>query len=439
VTDEGWRSRVRAVVTDGEDRVLMLESDDGPALPAVDLEGFAEDAVEEPRRALGELLGTDVAILRYLLRSLDREQRLLDVAYALEVLDPDWKPRPGAAWRERQALRGDERDLVASDERGHVPVTRAPWAREGWLAEATAWIESSLAMLCRPVTGRAEQVRAWPLSAVLRVPADDGLVYFKATSRSPLFVDEGRVMQGLAQLFRRAVPEPLAVDSARRWMLLEDVGAAVGWDAPLDERESVLRVFAFMQVASSDDLEALFAMGCVDRRPAWLARETTLLLEDDEALAGLEEHERARLRSLEPTLAALCARLDEGEVPDALVHGDLHLDNIARVGGSYVFFDWTDACVTHPFLDLIDVHREENPAVRERLRDAYLSIWSDFASCERLLTLWKLSTPLASLNQAVSYRHIVASVEPGSIQQLEWALPHWLRLVPATDFDSLPL
>ncbi len=80
----------------------------------------------------------------------------------------------------------------------------------------------------------------------------------------------------------REVPEPLAVDSARRWMLLDDVGTAIGWDAPLEERESVLRVFAFMQVASSDDLEALLAMGCVDRRPAWLAREMTLLIGDDE-------------------------------------------------------------------------------------------------------------------------------------------------------------
>jgi hypothetical protein len=33
------------------------------------------------------------------------------------------------------------------------------------------------------------------------------------------------------------------------------------------------------------------------------------------------------------------------------------------------------------------------------------------------------------VNQAVSYRHIIANVEPGSVQQLDWAIPHWLRLV----------
>ncbi len=180
-------------------------------------------------------------------------------------------------------------------------------------------------------------------------------------------------------------------------------------------------------------------MGCIDRRPAWLARAASELLRDDEALAGLEEHEIARLRSLEPLLVAACHRLAEGPVPDALVHGDLHLDNVARVGGSYVFFDWSDACVAHPFLDLIDIHSEEDKAVRTRLRDAYLSVWADYASPDDLLALWNLSAPLASLNQAVSYRHIFASIERGSTQNLDWALPHWLRLVLATDFDSLRL
>jgi hypothetical protein len=51
--------------------------------------------------------------------------------------------------------------------------------------------------------------------------------------------------------------------------------------------------------------------------------------------------------------------------------------------------------------------------------------------------LWAVSTPLSSLNQAVSYHHIRANVEPGSAQQLEWANAHWLRKVLEADFDSL--
>jgi hypothetical protein len=433
VTDQGWRSRVRGVLTDREGRVLMT----GATLPTLALDGYAEHALEDVRRAFAELLGTQVAILRYVARSSDRESRELDIAYVLEPLTAGWDPPARAAWIERGMLDPELRELVPED--AHVPAKRAPWAREGWLAEATAWIESSLQGLGRRPTGPAEQVRTWPLSAVLGVSTEAGRVYFKATSTLPLFVDEGHVMQGLARVFRREVPAPLAIDRPRRWMLLDDIGPALGWDAPVEERESVLRVFAFMQVASAGDPDALLALGCIDRRPAWLAHEASELIADEESLSVLDEQERTRLRALEPLLVELCGRLADGPVPDALVHGDLHLENVARVRGSYVFFDWSDACVAHPFLDLIDVHREEDAAVRERLRDGYLSAWADYASPQELLALWEVSAPLASLNQAVSYRHIVASIERGSVQNLDWALPHWLRLVLATDFDSLSI
>jgi hypothetical protein len=436
VTDEGWRSRVRAVVTDRQGRVLVLGSGDEATLPTLELDGYAEHALEDVRGGFAELLGTRVVILRHVARSSDSESKQLDVVFVLEPLEVDWDLPSRAAWLERSALDGDLRELVP--ERAPVPAKRAPWAQEGWLADATGWIESTLDDLGRPPTGPVEQVRTWPLSAVLRVPTSEGLVYFKATSTMPLFVDEGHVMQALARLFRHEVPEPLAIERSRRWMLLDDIGSAIGWDAPAEERESVLRVFAFMQLVSSGDPDALIVHGCIDRRPAWLAREVTELIGDEESLSGLDEQERARLRSLEPALVELCGCLAHGPVPDALVHGDLHLENVARVRGSYVFFDWSDACVAHPFLDLIDVHREEDVAVRARLRDAYLSVWADHASSEELLALWEVSAPLSSLNQAVSYRHIFASVERGSTQNLEWALPHWLRLVLATDFDSLP-
>ncbi len=214
-------------------------------------------------------MGTRVAILRYVARSSDSESKQLDIVYALDGLDVDWDPPPGASWLDRGALDGQLRDLVP--EEAHVPAKRAPWAQEGWLAEATAWIESSLEDLGRRPTGPLEQVRTWPLSAVLRVPTDNGPVYFKATSTMPLFVDEGRVMQGLARLFRREVPRPLAIDGPRRWMLLDDVGASIGWSAPIEERESVLRVFAFMQVASSGDPDGAARHG-LHRPPARVAR-----------------------------------------------------------------------------------------------------------------------------------------------------------------------
>jgi aminoglycoside phosphotransferase (APT) family kinase protein len=192
-----------------------------------------------------------------------------------------------------------------------------------------------------------------------------------------------------------------------------------------------------MQVESTGHVDELLATGCVDRRLGWLTGEIRELLGDDDALAALGDGTVERLRELEPMFASLCRRLAEGPVPDALAHGDLHLANVARSGDGYIFFDWSDAGVTHPFLDLIDIHGEKDPAVRDRLRDAYLAPWSDFAPRERLLELWELASPLSSLNQAVSYRHIMANVEPGSAQGMERALPGFLELVLEADFERI--
>lgn len=437
MTEPSWRSRVHGLLCDSDGRVLVLETEGGAALPRVDLDGYADNDLESARRALAELLGARIAILRYVVRNRDGERKLLDVVYELELLDSDWNPLATAAWVEADEVPEEHQKAVErhlDERRVGVPALRAPWARADWLAQATEWIESSLGSQGRAPTGPVEQLRCWALSAVLRFPTADGVVFFKATAASPLFVVEGSVMSGLAQHYPRNVPEPLAVDADRRWMLLDDVGPAVGWSAPIEEREAALQAFGRLQVDSAEHLDDLLAMGCIDRRPEWLAHETRELLADDSALVGLEEEEIANLRALEPRLLELIQRLAEGPVPSTVVHGDLHLDNVARPEGDFVFFDWTDACVAHAFLDLIDVAFEKDSVVRDRLRDAYLTVWADYGSQEQLLELWTIAVPLASLNQAVSYRYILANVEPGSTQELEWALPFWLRKV----LDALP-
>lgn len=436
-----WRSHIHGLVSD-EGRVLLLRSEHGWMLPRVEVEGYVEDDLRPATGALEELLGAPVTILRYADRISDESRRLLEVVYVLESPELDETPL-GAEWAGRETLaelplaEPGHREIVDRHlrelEQRSVPAQRVPWAREGWFEEATEWIEESLATRGRQPTGRIEQLRAWCLSCLLRVPTADGAIFFKATVDSPLFVDEGAVMGELARLFPENVPMPLAVDTPRHWMLLDDLGPELGWNAPLDVREEVLRLFAGMQVESSRHVSELLALGCVDRRLGWLAPQIRDLLADDASLAGLEDSEVTTLRALGPKLDTMCVGLDESGVPAALVHGDLHLSNVARMDGRYVLYDWTDAGVTHPFFDLIDVFREQDDAVRARLRDAYLSVWLDYEPMDRLLELWRDAEPLALLHHAVSYRHILANVEPGAGRELEWALPFFLRKVLAVE------
>ena len=181
----------------------------------------------------------------------------------------------------------------------------------------------------------------------------------------------------LAKLFPENVPPPLAVDSARRWMLLADLGPELGWGAPLEVREEVLQVFARMQIESAAHADDLLGLGCVDRRLEVLASEARDLLADDASLwpASMPRRSRKRARS-GSKVDALCEGLAESGMPSTLLHGDLHLSNVARLDGSIpVSSTGRDASVGHPLFDLIDVFREESQAIHDQLRDVYLSAW----------------------------------------------------------------
>jgi aminoglycoside phosphotransferase (APT) family kinase protein len=117
------------------------------------------------------------------------------------------------------------------------------------------------------------------------------------------------------------------------------------------------------------------------------------------------------------------------------VHGDLRLFNVAGGPGGYLFFDWTDACVAHPFVDtltlLVDEDKELDDAVRDRLRDAYLSEWTAFEPAERLQRAWRLAAPLGALHHAISYRSVVGGLEPPIDSHTARSTAHWLRKVLA--------
>jgi hypothetical protein len=175
----------------------------------------------------------------------------------------------------------------------------------------------------------------------------------------------------------------------------------------------VLRVFARLQIRSVGFVDQLHAAGCLDRTPQWLAHQATEWLSFVGLSQWLSDDEAAELRAAGPDLALTCAELTELPVPLTIGHGDMHLGNTARGVDGYLFFDWTDACITHPFVDMIAIFLEDDPVTRQRLRDDYLAEWTPFASSRQLTRAWSLAEPLVWLNQAISYTSIVSHQEPG--------------------------
>ena len=212
-------------------------------------------------------------------------------------------------------------------------------------------------------------------------------------------------------------------------MLLPALDHILNWGAPLDQRQGFVRQFARMQIAAVSRRPELLMAGCLDRSLDWMASELGPLFQADICQKNLKEEETAKLIQFMPRLRTLCAELGAAAVPQTLVHGDLHGGNVGRQNGGYLFFDWTDACISHPFFDMIDIFFEKDTAVQTQLRDAYLAEWQAVASLPELLDVWALAEVGAAIHHAISYRYILENIEPRARGDLEHMLPFWLRKI----------
>jgi hypothetical protein len=408
--DSGWRSRIRWVVVHPDRQaVLLMERTGALALPETELPAkvWTADATAI-LPALRELVGFDAVLLGCVREHQDEAARVL-AATLMATPREAAPPGPGARWAGREDLAGaafpqHDQAMVAGvlDELAEGPAGsgRAPWAARGWFQAAEGWLRGSLDTLGDVATGPVQQVQLWELSCILRVPTVHGDVWFKASRDSPLFVNEAVLTRELAGLFPDHVPAPLAVDAVDR----------------------------------------LLGAGCLDRRLAWLSAQAegwlpavqeTGRLAGIDAATWLSADEVAELAAAGPRLAAMCGELAAFAVPATLLHGDLHLSNVAKGPAGYLFFDWTDACVAHPFLDMITVFHEQDGALRDRLRDAYLAEWTRFEPPDRLRRAWELAEPLGALHHAVSYRSIVANLDPPIDLHMMQSTAYWLRKVIA--------
>jgi len=201
-----------------------------------------------------------------------------------------------------------------------------------------------------------------------------------------------------------------------------------------------------MQVEAAGHVDRLLGAGCHDRRLDRLAAQAEAWLPEVAAdgrlpamdtASWLSGEEAAALAAAVPRIRACCEELAALAVPTSLVHGDLHLANVAQGPRGPLIFDWTDACVAHPFLDLATIRRGTGEVdvaeaeLRARLRAAYLPAWSSYESPERLARAWDLAVPLGALHQAISYRSLVASLQPPIDLHLARSTAWWLRQVLA--------
>jgi hypothetical protein len=352
------------------DRSALLAVDG--RLPVVRVE---ERGLQAALAALEREHGVRAPFLRFVRRSEDGG----DVTTLLELDAPAADP-PGR-WLSLETAEpasvtpvfadGVERWL-AEVRGGAIPAERPPWARPGWLANAKRWVAEQTA-----VEGEPELIRQWPLSAVHRFATAAGPVYLKAVFS--LFRQEPAVSAALAQAHPGDVPAVVATDVDRGWILTRELP---GTDAQGVQACSGVRTTARIQQAWVERVDELASLGCRRR--------------------GLDD-----LRAEAPELAHLCDRLEEHELPDSLVHGDLHHGNMVVLDDHVAVIDWSDAAIGQPFLDLAPVLMI-GKRHRDALVDAYVESWPR----ENVRDAAAIAEVLGCVYQAISYREINAAFEP---------------------------
>ena len=239
-----------------------------------------------------------------------------------------------------------------------IDPLRPPWARPGWHARAEEWVG-------RPL----DPYRLWPLAAVLESEGE----FFKAVF--PLFHHEPVVTRALAARNPGDVPDVLRIDEHEGWLLMREIR---GTEADGRALETLERI----QHEWRDRHDELRALGAPDRRLAILERQIAAFVAE---FAPEHGHHV-------PALERACRDLARRGEPETIVHGDFHPGNaVIGENGRAVIFDWSDACIGHPSFD-------------------------------RHLFTWENETPEtipANLHQAVSYREILARMEPGDRWRFE--------------------
>lgn len=306
---------------------------------------------------------------------------------------------------------------------------RPAWFLPGWFDLVEGWIDSVLAGSGVRRTHPIEAVKMWSISAVARVPTDGGDLWFKAPCEH--FLAEARVHSTVERLFPELVPTLVAVDESEGWLLMEPMtGEQEATRAPGAGLEVATR-WAAAQIAAVAHVDELVAGGCRRRGVSETVAGFRNLLSTSSELALLTAEEIAAIQGCAGSLEALVRELWACGIPDTLAHGDLHLGNVAWDGADLRIFDWTDGCVSHPFLDASHLaHFTRAVPGDAGLESTYAEQWRSAypdADIDRAVQL----APLVDLVfQAITFDDIVNTTEPMSRWELGGVVADILRTLP---------
>jgi len=286
-------------------------------------------------------------------------------------------------------------------------------ARDTWLGDATRWIDATIDTLGLGPPTDVTPIRERIWGAVLRVETPDRILFFKAEGYGAqpepvILTDVARIQPGL-------VPDVLAADLERGWLLMADHGSPM-WDSldtvrEIEVWEQIFPSYARVQKRSVPEIDRWIRAGVPDRRLHRLPALVEELLA--EGSIPLDPDRRRAIAATFRDLDAVCEELGGTPCGQGIDHSDLHGGNVLIGRGEPRLVDWGDACITHPFASPFVTYQHavaklpasDRRAAALRLRDVYLEVWSDEASTGDLRDAFAKATWLGHVIRALNFAH----------------------------------
>jgi len=318
------------------------------------------------------------------------------------------------------------------------------WQNPDWQKQAHNWIHSQAERNSIQLAGEIEQPHIYHWSTVMRVPSNEGILFFKATA--PETMHEIALTQKLAAWYPDDMPELIAVDTTHGWMLMRDGGeqlrASIRPTKDVKPWKPVIRRYAELQIGLAENVDEILALGIPDHRLAALPSHYSQLLVNEESLMigqekGLAADEFRQLQNLRSRFEKICAELAAFGIPESINHGDFHDGNVLVKDGRITFFDWGDADVTHPFVSLrtffvsIEIALDLDDYVvtpeMDVLLDGYLEPFQKFASIDDLRKAYVLSKPVASIVKTLAWQQSITRMDESMREEYAWIVPEVLK------------
>ncbi len=320
-----------------------------------------------------------------------------------------------------------------------LPAPSERWATPEFEAELREWVSGALGRV-----DDLELVHLRPWSTLWKVRRGEEVFWAKQNCSHQSF--EARLLALLGDIAPALVVPVVAVEPDRGLHLVRDHGAvlseSLGAGGEPDDVGTWCRVAAqgmHLQRLLVDRIDEVVAV-VLTVMPAW---EAPAYVEARAAsLAALPEDDPRRLLpdgaasvvALGPAVREWAEQLAAVDLPDTLVHNDLHAGNVFATPSGLRFFDFGDAVVAHPLTALsvpvnIVRHRlgaaPDDPRVR-RVADAALEVWSDAVPAPDLRRALPAALRLGRLGRVESWLRVTASMTRPELAEYGDGAAYWL-------------